>query len=172
MRGTTLQLKRLVTLEIVLVVIVLIAVLVFVGITPYLASSMESNKIEVFNQKKYVENTVSLVAGQKASCRFNYSTFDPAILVVDLAFQDWKTPGHLSLYCNGILVVTIEATPRNPDVQLTTITVSGFDLVKPQYQLSGLFSTYTYGNEITFASATEKGYEGIFSYTISIRGSR
>ncbi len=172
MRETTLQLKRLVTLEIIIVAIVLIAVLVFVGVTPYLASSRESDKIGVFNQKEYVQNTVSLIPGEKSSCRFNYSTFDPAILVVNLAFQSWKTPGHLALYCNGILVVTIEATPRNPNVQLTTVTVSGYDLVKPQYQLSSLFSTYTYGNEITFASTTDEGYEGIFSYTINIRGSR
>src|SRR5512136_1133798 len=143
MRETTLQLKRLVTLEIILVVIVLMAVLFFVGVTPYLTSSKESDKIGVFNQKEYVQNTVSLVAGQKASCRFNYSTFDPAILVIDLAFQSWTIPGQLAVYCNGILVVTIVAVPVNPNVQLTTVTVSGYDLVRPQYQLSNLFSTYT-----------------------------
>ena len=150
----------------------LILVLIFVGVTPYLVSSAVTDKIGVFNQKEYVRNTVSLVAGQKASCRFNYSTFDPAILVINLAFQSWTTPGFLSLYCNGILVVTIQATQRNPIVQLTTVTVSGYDLVRPYYQLSPAFSAYTYGNEITFASTTDNGYEGIFSYTVSVRGSR
>ncbi len=168
----TLELKRLVTFEIAIVVIVLVLVLIFVGVTPYLVSSTESDKIGVFNEKEYARNTVSLVAGQKASCRFNYSAFDPAILVIDLDFQSWTTPGFLSLYCNGILVVTIEATQRNPNVQLTTVTVSGYDLVRPHYQLSPVFNIYTYGNEITFSSATDNGYEGIFSYTISIRGSR
>lgn len=166
------KLKNIVTLEIILVVAVLIVVLVVVGVTPYLASSRENDNIGVFNQKEFAQNTISLVAGQRASCRFNYSTFDPAILVIDLAFQSWNTPGQLALYCNGILVVTIEATQRNPNVQLTTVTVSGYDLVRPHYQLSSLFSTYTYGNEITFASAVDNGYEGIFSYTISVRGSR
>jgi hypothetical protein len=172
MRKTSLELKRLLTLEIVLVIVVLVGVLIFVGVTPYLVSSKETDKIAVFNQKEYAQNTVSLIAGQKATCRFNYSTFDPAILVIDLDFQSWKTPGYLALYCNGILVVTIVATPNNPNVQLTTITVSGYDLVKPHYQLSSLFTSYAYGNEITFASAIDNGFEGIFSYTVSVRGSR
>ncbi len=172
MEETQLDLKRVVAFEIILVAIVLFAVLVLVGLTPYLISSKESDKINVFSQKEYAQNTVSLVAGQKASCRFNYSTFDPAILVIDLTFQSWNTPGRLALYCNGILVVTIEATSRNPTVQLTTVTVSGYDLVRPQYQLSSIFTTYTYGNEITFASAEDNGFEGIFGYKISVRGSR
>ena len=166
------NLKKTFIVEIAAVVVVIILVMVFVEVTPYLTSSKQSNQIGVFNQKEFTQNTVSLMAGQKTSCRFNYSTFDPAILVVDLSFQSWQTPGYLSMYCNGIFVVTIEATQRNPDVQLTTITVSGYDLVKPHYQLSSLFNTYTYGNEITFASSKDNGYEGIFSYTISIRGSR
>jgi len=167
-----LKLKKIITLEIASVAVVLVVVLAFVEITPYLVSSNQNNQIGVFDQREFAKNTVSLLAGQKASCRFNYSSFDPAILVVDLAFQSWQTPGYLSLYCNGILIVTIEATQRNSDVQLTSITVSGYDLVKPHYQLSQVFSTYTYGNEISFVSSVEKGYEGTFSYKISIRGSR
>ena len=166
------KLKKIITLEIASVAVVLVVVLAFVEITPYLVSSNQNNQIGVFDQREFAKNTVSLLAGQKASCRFNYSSFDPAILVVDLAFQSWQTPGYLSLYCNGILIVTIEATQRNSDVQLTSITVSGYDLVKPHYQLSQVFSTYTYGNEISFVSSVEKGYEGTFSYKISIRGSR
>ena len=158
--------------ELVSVVAVLVVALLLVQITPYLASSSTSDQIGVFNQKEYVQNTVSLLAGQKTSCRFNYSTFDPAILVIDLDFQNWQTQGNLALYCNGIHVVTIEATQGNPEVQLTTITVSGYDLIKPHYQLSALFSTYTYGNEISFLSPSNSGYEGTFSYKISIRGSR
>ena len=166
------NLKKTITLEIASVVVVLVVVLILVQITPYLVSSSKTDQIGVFSQKEFGQNTVSLLAGHKTSCRFNYSTFDPAILVVDLAFQSWQTPGYLSLYCNGILIVTFEATPRNPDVQLTTITVSGYDLVKPHYQLSQVFSTYTYGNEISFVSSVEGGYEGTFSYKISVRGSR
>ena len=166
------KLKKIITIEIASVAVVLVVVLAFVEITPYLVSSNQNNQIGVFDQREFAKNTVSLLAGQKASCRFNYSSFDPAILVVDLAFKSWQTPGYLSLYCNGILIVTIEATQRNSNVQLTSITVSGYDLVKPHYQLSQVFSTYTYGNEISFLSSVEKGYEGTFSYKISIRGSR
>jgi hypothetical protein len=167
-----LNLKKLVTLEIASVIVVLVVVLIFVEINPYLVSSNQNSQIGVFNQREYTQNTVSLTSGQRTSCRFNYSSFDPAILVVDLAFESWQTPGFLSLYCNGILIVTIKASPRNPDVQLTTITFSGYDLVKPHYQLSAVFSTYTYGNEISFVSSTENGFEGTFRYKISIRGSR
>ncbi len=171
-RLENLKLKRMVTVELVSAVAIVVVVLLVVQTTPYLASSKPSSQIGVFNQKEYVQNTVSILAGQKTSCRFNYSSFDPAILVIDLDFQNWQTSGNLALYCNGIHIVTIEATQRNPEVQLTTITVSGFDLVKPHYQLSALFSTYTYGNEISFSSPLTSGYEGTFSYKISIRGSR
>ncbi len=166
------KLKKIITLEIVSVVIVLVVAILFVQLTPYLVSSANSDQIDAFSQKEFAKNVVSLTHGQRSMCRFNYSTFDPAILVVDLDFQSWETPGYLSLYCNGIFIVTIEATQRNPVVQLTTITVSGYDLVKPHYQLSSSFSTYTYGNEISFVSDIDKGYEGTFNYKISVRGSR
>ncbi len=166
------KLKRMVIVELVTALTVVAVALLIVQVTPYLASSNTSTQIGVFNQKGYVQNTVSILAGQKTSCRFNYSSFDPAILVIDLDFQNWQTQGNLALYCNGIHVVTIGATLRNPEVQLTTITVSGYDLIKPHYQLSPIFSTYTYGNEISFSSPSINGYEGTFSYKISIRGSR
>jgi hypothetical protein len=166
------KLKGLFAFEIALVAVVIIVIMVFVEVTPYLVSSKQNDQIGVFSQKEFTKNTVSLLTGQKTSSRFNYSTFDPAILVVDLSFRSWENPGYLSLYCNGILIVTIEATERNPEVQLTTITLSGYDLVKPHYQLSQVFSTYTYGNEISFVSPVENGYEGTFSYKISVRGSR
>jgi hypothetical protein len=167
-----LKLKKLFAAEIVSVVVVLVVVMVFVEITPYLASSKQGDQIGVFNQKQYAQKTVTLQTGQRASSQFNYSTYDPAILVVDLQFQDWQTPGILSLYCNGILIVTVEATPNNPSIQLTAITVSGFDLVKPPPVKSAISFDFTYGNEISLVSPETNGYEGTFNYQISIRGSR
>lgn len=143
-----------------------------VQISPYLSSSGRDDRIGVFSQREYAQNTVSILSGEKTSCRFYYLPFDPAILVVDLTFHSWQAPGYLSLYCNGVLVVTIAANPGNPNVQLTTITVSGYELVEPQNQMSFQLDNFVYSNEISFLSAAENGYEGIFSYKISVRGSR
>ena len=103
---------------------------------------------------------------------FNYSTYDPAILVVDLKFNDWQRSGTLSLYCNGILFDTLEASPSNPSVESTAITFSGFELVKSPPSKLAISSVFGYGNEISFFSSPENGYEGTFSYQVSIRGSR
>ena len=78
-------------------------VAVFVEITPFLATSNQTGQIGVFNQRVYAQKTVTLQSGQIASSRFNYTTYDPAILVVDLKFQDWQKSGNFSIYCNGIL---------------------------------------------------------------------
>jgi hypothetical protein len=162
-----LKLKKLFAIEISVFVAVLVVVLFFVEVTPYLASSKPDSQIGMYNEKMFAKGTAILSIGQTASAQFNYSTYDPAILVVDLAFQDWQTPGHLSIYCNGRLIATILATSNNPTVHLTTISVSGWDWVKPPS-----INSFTYGNEVTFVSETETGYEGTFSYQIDIRGSR
>ncbi len=166
------NLKKLAVVEIASLVVVLLVVLAIVQISPYLTSSARGDQIGVFNQRQYAQNTVSMLSGEKTSCRFYYSSFDPAILIVDLTFHSWQAPGRLSLYCNGVPVVTIEATPKNRNVQLTTVTVSGYELVEPQNQMSFQFKNYVYANEIVFASTPQNGYEGIFTYKISIRGSR
>ena len=70
------------------------------------------------------------------------------------------------------LLYTFDATPNNPYVELTTVTFSGFDLVKPPPSKLGISSQFAYGNEISFLSPQENGYEGTFNYQISIRGSR
>jgi hypothetical protein len=166
------NLKKLFVVEIAVVVVVIVLITVFVGITPYLVSSGGYGQIGVFNQRAYAQETVTIQPGKIASSRFNYSTYDPAILVVYLKFQDWKKSGYLSMYCNGILIETFDAAPSNPYVESTTITFSGFDLVKPPSSRLGIYYQFTYGNEISFLSPVENGYEGTFNYQISIRGSR
>jgi len=166
-----LNLKKLFVFEIAGVIVVIVVVTVFVGITPYLSSS-QNGQIGVYNQREYAQKTVTLQSGQIASSRFNYTTYDPAILVVDLKFQDWQKSGNLSLYCNGILIDTFEASPSDPYVESTTVTFSGYDLVKPPSSRLGISYQFEYGNEITFLSPQENGYEGTFNYQISIRGSR
>jgi hypothetical protein len=165
------NLKKIFVIEIVVVVVVALLSVLLVEVTPYLAYS-KTDQIGVFNQREYAQENVTIRKGQRASSQFNYTTYDPAILVVDLAFQSWQTPGTLSLYCNGILIVSFEATPRNPTVQLTTVTFSGYDLVQPPPPKLGPSLVFAYGNEITVYSPQEGGFEGSFSYRIGIRGSR
>jgi hypothetical protein len=162
-----LKLKKLLAIEIASAIIVLAVVLVVVEVTPYLSSSQANAQIGTFNEKVFAKGTLTLALGQSASAQFNYSTYDPAILVVDLTFQDWQVPGNLSMYCNGRLISTIYATPDNPTVRLTTISVSGWEWVK-----SPSIDSFTYGNEVTFVSDPADGFEGTFNYQIDIRGSR
>jgi hypothetical protein len=162
-----LKLKKLFAVEIASAVIVLLVILVIVEVTPYLASANQNSQIGMYNQKEFAQGTVTLTQGQITSAQFNYSTYDPAILIVDISFQSWQNSGHLSLYCNGRLIATINASPDNPNVRFSTISVSGWDWVKPPS-----VNSYTYGNQVTFISDPENGYEGDFNYQISIRGSR
>jgi hypothetical protein len=162
-----LKLKKLFAVEIAIAAVILVAILLVVEVTPYLASANQNNQIGMYNQREFAKGSVTLSRGQTVSAQFNYSTYDPAILVVDLTFQSWQNSGRLSLYCNGIIIATIRATPNNPTVRFSTISVSGWDWVKPPS-----VNSFTYGNEVTFSSDSENGYEGDFTYQISIRGSR
>lgn len=161
------KLKKLFAVEIALAAVILVVILFVLEVTPYLASANQNSQIGMYNQREFARGAVTLSKGQIASAQFNYSTYDPAILIVDLAFQNWQTSGRLSLYCNGIIIATIHATQENPTVRFTTISVSGWDWVKPPS-----INSFTYGNEVTFVSDPENGYEGDFTYQISVRGSR
>jgi hypothetical protein len=162
-----LKLKKLFAVEIAAVAITLVVILIVVEVSPYLASASQNSQISMYTQKEFAKGTATLVKGESESARFKYTTYDPAILIVDLAFQNWKTTGNLSLYCNGRIITTIQATPDNPKIHVSTISVSGFDIVK-----SPAPNSFTYGNELTFVSDLQDGYEGDFNYQISIRGSR
>ena len=113
--GNALNLKKLFVVEIAIVIVVVIVVVAFVEIIPFLSTSNQNGQIGVYNQRVYAQKTVTLQSGQIASSRFNYSTYDPAILVVDLKFQDWQKSGNFSIYCNGILIDTFYASPSDPD---------------------------------------------------------
>jgi hypothetical protein len=169
-----LKLKKVFAIEICVAVVVLVIILLFVEVTPYLASSKPDSQIGMYKQRLFAEGNATLSAGQQVSAWFNYSSFDPPILVFDLTFQSWRTPGSLSIYCNGLRIETIDASPDNPHVVLTAIAVSGFDLVKTRADLiyPAPPNAYTFGNQIAFISNPINGYEGSFNYQISLRGSR
>jgi hypothetical protein len=170
--GNALNLKKLFVAEIAIIILVIVIVAVFVEISPFLSATTQTGQIGVYNQRQYAQDTVTLGRGQRASSMFNYTTYDPAILIVDLTFKDWQNSGTLSMYCNGILIDTFEANPSNPSVESTTVTFSGFDLVKPPPSKLAISSIFAYGNEISFVSPQNNGYEGTFSYQVNIRGSR
>ncbi len=163
------KLKGLFALEIMSAVAVIVVVMIVVEITPYLASSKQVTQIGPYNEKLYSEGSLTVIAGPRFSAsQFNYSSFDPAILIIDLTFQDWQKQGYLSVYCNGRVVATFYATMVNQQVRFDVVSVSGKDWINPPSAVD----SYTYGNEISFYSSPQNGYEGTFSYKISIRGSR
>jgi hypothetical protein len=161
-----LKLKKLLLIEITSVITILALVMFLVEVSPILASSGESSHIDMYNEKVFTAGNLTLSLGEYANTQFNYSTYIPAILVLKLYFQNWITSGALSVYCNGRLIATIFASPNNPSVRLTTISTSGSDWVKPPSA-----NSVTYENEVSFVSEPQNGYEGSFSFQISIRGS-
>jgi hypothetical protein len=153
--------------ELAVAVVVVGVVLFLVEVNPYLISTKPSSSISVYSQKEFGNATITLSPGQSATARFNYSTYDPAILVIDLTFQNWRAPGDLSIYINGSPISTIYAPPGKPQTRLSIVSFSGQDWVKAPGP-----DSFTYGNEITFVSEPVDGYDGTITYQISIRGSR
>lgn len=162
------ELKKIIMIEVIVVAIVLVGVMAFVGIIPYLASSQQSRSIGVYNEKVFDEGNVTIDRGETIpSETFNYTSFDPAILVLDLDFQTWKAPGNLTISVNGFNFATISPDPETPHISLNSVSFSGKDLVKP-YSVKSILSI----NQVDFSSKADEGYAGTFSYRISIRGSR
>jgi hypothetical protein len=162
-----LKLKRLFAVEIAVTIIALVGVLFYVEVSPYLISSKPGASIGMYNEREFASKVATLTRGQTARTQFNYSSFDPAIIVLDVSFQSFQTPGDLTVYCNARRIATLYVAPDNPQVRLNVITVSGADWVSTTST-----STYAYGNEITFTSSPQNGYAGTFEYKINIRGSR
>ena len=162
------KLRKLMLVEVTVVAIVLIIVMIFVEFTPYLVSSAQDESIGVYQGKEFRKGTATIAKGQSVRVDyFNYSTFDPAILVVNMEFQTWQSPGTLTIAVNGKVFASIVATPEKPKIDVNVISVSGADWVEPTSIYSPVF-----GNAISFTSEKGKGYEGNFSYQIVIRGSR
>jgi hypothetical protein len=161
------KLQRLFIIEIAVIIVAVVAILIFVQVSPFLASSKPDSSVDVFDQKEFASGNATLTTGQRVGASFNYSTYDPAILVLDLAFQSWQQPGNLSIYCNTKRLTTIYASQEKPQVTFNIISLSGLDWVDAP-TLPGKGAV----NRISFASEVENGYEGSFSYELYVRGSR
>ncbi len=167
------KLKQAVLAEMLTAVLILVVILVVVGGIPGLGSSEQNASVSMYQEKTYVKGNMTLEKGASASARFNYTTYDPAILVVDIDFNSWQSNGNLTLYCNGRAFASIIAAPDRPHVTINAISVSGADWIQP---LSASWPTigsfFAYGNELAFKSSLNDGYAGSFDYKIDIRGSR
>ena len=161
------KLKRLFVVEIISIVILVVVLMIFVEGSPFLAASKPNSSVEIYDQKEFAKGTVTLTKGQRIIVPFNYSTYDPAILVFEMQFQSWELPGNLSLYCNTKRLITVFASPKEPQISLKAVSLSGLDWVDSP--------TIVYPsaiNRIILVSEAENGYVGTFSYELYIRGSR
>ena len=163
------KLKKLIIAEIALVAVILVAAMIIIEGIPYLEASQQNSSITMYQEREYDKGSVTLAKGDTARTYFNYSTYSPAILVFEISFESWQSPGNLTFYCNYESFGSIIATPEKPGISLTMISLSGADWV----QTSSLTvrSPFEYGNEITFSSESPNGYAGTFNYRIAIRGS-
>jgi hypothetical protein len=160
-----LRLKQLIVIEIIILVVALLLVGAFVEIAPFLRPSKQSYSIGLYREREYARGNVTLVIGGRSSVRFTYTSYDPAILTLDVAFLTWESPGYLVFRCNNRIFASVFAQPMSPRLSFIVVTFSGREWVEPPSSMFGV-------NEIAFESESEGGYEGVFDYRISIRGSR
>ena len=162
------KLKKLIITEIALVAVILVVALIVIEGIPYLEGSQQTSSVSMYQEREYDKGNFTLARGENARTRFNYSTYDPSILVIDLSFQSWQSPGNLTLLCNGKQFASFVATPEKPTISLSVISVSGQDWLRTY---SSTASNSTLDNEITFSSEPLNGYAGTFNYRIAVRGS-
>jgi hypothetical protein len=167
-----LKLGKLIVVEIAIAAIVLLVVIVAIQGIPSFGSASQSSTVSMYQQKVYSSGSETLGVGETARTRFNYTTYDPAILTIDLQFHDWQKNGNLTLYCNGREITTVFASPEKPDIHINAISFSGADWVQPSSaSWPTLGSFFAYGNEVSFVSGSG-GFSGSFDYVVSVRGSR
>jgi hypothetical protein len=162
-----LKLRKLFVTELAIVIVVLTVIIVVVEVNPALAGASQSAPIGAFNSKIYASDAVTVLKGDTASASFDYSSFEPAILVVNLHFSDVQSAGSLTVVCNDRYVGTINVSPSNPDASISAVSVSGSEWIKPPSAYSNSFS-----NQIVFVSDSDVGCVGTFGYQIILKGSR
>jgi hypothetical protein len=119
----------------------------------------------MYNSKLHLKGTLSLTSGGFAIIPFEYSSYDPAIIVLEVAVLNCENPGNFTLYCNYRNIASAWANSETPPLTLNLISVAGSDWIEPRSAMFGL-------NELLFESNAQNGYSGKLSYQITIRGSR
>ena len=161
------KLGKLFVAELAVVTVVLIVVVVLVEVNPSLAVSSQSTPIGAFKTKVYAADTVIITKGDAFSTQFDYSSYEPAILNIDVTATNIQTPGYLSFTCNGRYVGSVYVSPENIHASISAITLSGSEWIKPPSAYSNAFS-----NQIIFSSDSDQGFVGTFDYQINLKGSR
>jgi hypothetical protein len=159
------KLKKLIVIEISILVVVLFLILAFVEIAPYLGASKQKDTIGLYSEREFARGRTTLAVGETIAVNFTYPSYDPAILTLDITFLFGKSPGYLTLRCNHRIFASIFVTQENTNLSFVGVSFSGRDWVEPPSSMFGL-------NEIAFESDSNNGYAGTLSYKISSRGSR
>jgi hypothetical protein len=155
-----LKIKKLFIYEIIAIAVLLSVATFAIVLNPLLESQKTNQAIGLFNQVAYPEQETTIQRGLDAYADFNYSSYEPAILRIDLSCQESQTNGYLTVYCNGRFVAYAYLSPESP-VSIVGVSIAGVDLAKP--------NDY---NNIQFTSESQDGFEGTFFYQIKLRGSR
>ena len=159
------KLKKLIIVEIAVLVVALVSVLLFVEIAPYLRSSTQENRIGLYEEREFARGSTVLAVGETSTVNFTYPSYDPAILTLDVTFLFWESPGYLTLRCNHRILASVFVKPDNQDLSFVLVSFSGRDWVEPPSSMFGL-------NEIAFESESKNGYAGTLGYRVSSMGSR
>jgi hypothetical protein len=154
------KMQRLLIIEVVTLISIGALAINFVSVNPILESNSGAS-LGLFDEKKYSEGTVTLERGGEAVDLFRYPSYEPAILTLNIEYLSVQKSGYLTILCNGRSAGRILATPGSESIQLTLVTTSGVEWVKANSL-----------NAVVFKSGADDGYEGTFSYEISLRGSR
>lgn len=159
------RLRRLVFLEVIFFMAVLISLVVILQLLPFLQPSKENTSIGLYNTKSYPKTPLTMASGSSITLPFYYSSYDPAIIILELIFQTCEQPGYFRAYCNYRNIASIFVSPETPPVTINLISVSGSDWVEPPTAMLGR-------NELLFESETTNGYAGNLTFQITLRGSR
>ena len=157
--------KKIITAEIIIFIMVVVVALFIVELNPSLISSKKSESIPMYSEELVATQNMSLVSGQTQYAQFNYSTYEPVVLVLNVQFQNWQSSGYLTFTCNGRNAVTVFATPRNPQIKLEIVTFANSEWVKPPSKYADTFT-----NSVQFTSSSENGFEGYLICQIFLRG--
>ena len=158
------KLKKLIVLEISLLIVIFISLAAYIENSFYLGSP-ETAKIGLYNEREFARGNVTVVPGEIGIVRFSYSIYEPTILVLELAFRSVEKPGYLMVRCNNRPLQPFWVSPANSTIILNVMSVSGAEWVEPLSSMFGL-------NDIVFESDAINGFEGLIDYRIKLRGTR
>lgn len=159
------NLKKIVIIETISIVVIFVAIVTFIEIIPSLQPSEENDKIFPYNSVTILENTINLADKEFVKAPFKYSTYDPAIVVLDITFINCDRQGYLTIYCNYRRIIRLFVDPYTLKQSIIMFSFSGSDWVEPPTAMFGF-------NELLFESDSQNGFSGKISYQITFRGTR